>query len=119
MRLRQCLLNLLTNALKFTKEGRVQLTVDSEQREGSEIVVFRVRDTGIGMTAEQLARVFEPFVQADSSTTRRFGGTGLGLAITRRLMRKMEGDVAVESNPGEGSTFSMWLPVEHCPVADG
>ncbi|MBT3346675.1 MAG: PAS domain-containing protein, partial [Gemmatimonadetes bacterium] len=93
IRLRQCLLNLLSNAVKFTAAGRVDLTVDTARREGEKMVLFRVRDTGIGMTPEQLRRIFRPFVQADSSTTRRYGGTGLGLAITLRLARLMGGEV--------------------------
>jgi PAS domain S-box-containing protein len=111
VRLRQCLLNLLSNALKFTKDGSVELTAYAAERDDAKLVVFRVCDTGIGMTPEQLIRIFQPFVQADSSTTRRYGGTGLGLAITRRLASLMGGDVSVESVEGEGSTFIMWLPV--------
>ncbi len=112
LRLRQCLLNLLSNALKFTANGRVELTVVTSRRGDVDVVNFRVVDTGIGMTPEQLERIFQPFIQADSSTTRRYGGTGLGLAITRRLVRMMGGDVTVESVAGEGSTFTIWLPVE-------
>ena len=74
-------------------------------------MLFRVSDTGIGMTPEQLAKLFEPFSQADRSTTRKFGGTGLGLAITRRFCRMMGGDVTVESEPGKGSTFTIRLPL--------
>src|SRR6478609_6586592 len=95
MRLRQILLNLLSNACKFTKNGEVALTVAPRRIDGHNVVEFAVRDTGIGMTAEQQAKLFEEFTQAESSTARRFGGTGLGLAITRRLARMMGGDVNV------------------------
>ncbi len=111
VRLRQCLLNLLSNALKFTRDGRVELTVDRSARDDTDLAVFCVRDTGIGMSQDQLKCIFKPFVQADSSTTRRYGGTGLGLAITRRLANMMEGDVSVESVLGEGSSFTIWLPL--------
>ena len=109
MRLRQILLNLLSNACKFTKQGEVALRV-RQVIDRREWIEFAVIDTGIGMTPEQLARLFEEFSQADSSTTRRFGGTGLGLAITRKLARMMGGDVTVASKPGKGSVFSVRLP---------
>jgi adenylate cyclase len=105
-RLRQIVLNLLSNACKFTEGGEVLLTV---RREPAAITVS-VADTGIGMTGEQLGRLFQEFSQADSSTTRRYGGTGLGLAISRRLARLMGGDITVESAPGVGSTFTVRLP---------
>jgi GAF domain-containing protein len=109
MRLRQILLNLLSNACKFTKQGEVKLRVHKvmDRRNGIE---FAVADTGIGMTAEQQAKLFEEFTQADSSTAQRYGGTGLGLAITRKLARMMGGDVAVASEPGKGSVFTVRLP---------
>jgi PAS domain S-box-containing protein len=107
LRLGQVLTNLLSNAVKFTERGEVSLSV---ARAGTE-VVFRVADTGIGMTEGQVARLFCPFEQADSSTTRRFGGTGLGLAISQRLTRLMGGDITVESREGEGSTFTLRLPL--------
>jgi signal transduction histidine kinase/DNA-binding response OmpR family regulator len=110
MRVKQCLLNLLSNASKFTEGGRVTLAVSREGGNGREEVVLSVRDTGIGMTAEQTAKLFQPFVQADGSTTRLYGGTGLGLAITRRFCRMMGGDVHVESEPGRGSAFALRLP---------
>jgi signal transduction histidine kinase len=110
-RLRQCLLNLLSNACKFTTGGAIRLVLDRENPGGQECVVFRVYDTGIGMTAEQMGKLFQAFSQADASTTRRYGGTGLGLAITRKIAQLMGGDVAVESAPGEGSTFSLREPV--------
>ncbi|MEM6926529.1 MAG: ATP-binding protein [Myxococcota bacterium] len=107
LRLRQILSNLLSNAVKFTATGEVRLLV----RRLDDEVEFVVIDTGIGMDAEQQARVFEPFIQADSDTTRRFGGTGLGLAIVRRLCAMMGGTVAVESRLGEGSVFLVVLPL--------
>jgi len=110
-KLRQVLFNLLSNACKFTEDGDVRLEVERRGGEGGERLVFRVEDSGIGMTAEQAERVFEEFAQADSSTQRRYGGTGLGLAISRRFARLMGGDLAVTSRPGEGSTFILELPV--------
>jgi len=109
MRLRQILLNLLSNACKFTKEGEVKLAA-RKVRNGSNIVEFAVADTGIGMTPEQQAKLFEEFSQADAATAQRFGGTGLGLAITRKLARMMGGDVTVRSEPGKGSVFTVRLP---------
>jgi len=109
-RVRQVLLNLLSNASKFTSRGKVLLTARREYVEGTEWIVFAVRDSGIGMTPEQLAKLFRPFTQADSSTTRKYGGTGLGLAISRAFCGMMGGDIAVESQYGEGSTFTVRLP---------
>jgi adenylate cyclase len=109
MRLRQILLNLLSNACKFTKQGEVKLRV-RKIADGRNWIEFAVADTGIGMTEEQQAKLFEEFSQADSSTARRYGGTGLGLAITRKLARMMGGDVTVTSEPGKGSTFTVRLP---------
>jgi GAF domain-containing protein/DNA-binding response OmpR family regulator len=108
MRLRQILLNLLSNACKFTKQGEVTLRV-REVVDGSSWIEFAVADTGIGMTPEQQNRLFEEFSQADSSTAQRYGGTGLGLAITRKLARMMGGDVTVTSEPGKGSVFTVRL----------
>ena len=111
--MRQTLLNLLSNACKFTDHGTVELTARRERNGGGEEwLVFTVGDTGIGMTPEQMARLFEAFAQADASTSRRYGGTGLGLAITRRFCRMMGGDVEVASEPGRGSTFTARLPAE-------
>jgi signal transduction histidine kinase len=110
MRLRQILLNLLSNACKFTKAGEVKLAARKVSN-GSSFVEFAVSDTGIGMTAEQQAKLFEEFSQADATTAQRFGGTGLGLAITRKLARMMGGDVTVTSEPGKGSVFTVRLPV--------
>lgn len=108
-KVRQCLFNLLSNAAKFTEKGAIHLIV--RRTHGLEDrIVFTVRDTGIGMPPEQLSRIFEPFTQADSTTTRRFGGTGLGLAITHKFCEMMGGSVQVESAPGAGSTFIMELP---------
>ena len=109
MRLRQILLNLLSNACKFTKQGEVTLRVQ-KVLDGRNWIEFAVADTGIGMTPEQQAKLFEEFTQADSSTARRYGGTGLGLAITRKLARMMGGEVTVTSEPGKGSVFTVRLP---------
>jgi len=109
MRLRQILLNLLSNACKFTKEGEVALRV-RKVAGGRDWVELAVADTGIGMTTEQQAKLFQDFAQADSLTARRYGGTGLGLAITRKLARMMGGDVTVASEPGKGSVFTVRLP---------
>jgi two-component system, NtrC family, sensor kinase len=109
MRLKQILLNLLSNACKFTKEGEVALRV-RKVLDGRDWVELAVADTGIGLTAEQQAKLFQDFTQADSLTARRYGGTGLGLAITRKLARMMGGDVTVTSEPGKGSVFTVRLP---------
>ena len=110
MRLRQILLNLLSNACKFTKGGTVRLSVSRTEEDGQDWVDFALSDTGIGMTEQQLGRLFQEFAQADASITRQFGGTGLGLAISRRLCRLMGGDVTVTSAPGNGSIFTVRLP---------
>jgi signal transduction histidine kinase/DNA-binding response OmpR family regulator len=117
MRLRQILLNLVSNACKFTKAGEVSLRARRAQVDGRAFIEFSVRDTGIGMTSEQVANLFEEFAQADSSTARRYGGTGLGLAITRRLARMMGGDVTATSEAGKGSTFIVLLPHRAHPAA--
>ena len=109
MRLRQILLNLLSNACKFTKEGEVTLR-GRRVSNGGHWIELSVSDTGIGMTPEQQAKLFEEFTQADATTAQRFGGTGLGLAITRKLARMMGGDVTVTSEPGKGSVFTVRLP---------
>jgi len=117
LRLKQCLLNLLSNACKFTKDGRVTFSVRREmceqgqQGERGEAVLFRITDTGVGLSDEQIARLFLPFTQADESTTRRFGGTGLGLAITKKLIDAMGGTISVKSSLGSGSTFTIELPL--------
>jgi signal transduction histidine kinase len=109
MRLKQILLNLLSNACKFTKEGEVALRVRNVA-DGRDWVELAVADTGIGLTAEQQAKLFQEFTQADSLTARRYGGTGLGLALSRKLARMMGGDVTVASEPGKGSVFTVRLP---------
>jgi len=109
-KLRQSLFNLLSNACKFTQRGTVSLEVTREPGAAGDWLRFGVRDTGIGMTPEQMTRLFQEFSQADAATTRRFGGTGLGLALSRRLCRMMGGDVTVESEAGRGSTFAIRLP---------
>ncbi|GEM_PF-2495776 len=113
-KVKQCLLNLMSNANKFTSQGKVSLTVE---RDADASVVFRVSDTGLGMTQEQLARLFQAFTQADASTTKRFGGTGLGLAITRHFCAALGGDISVESTLGAGSTFTIRLPDRQEPLA--
>jgi signal transduction histidine kinase len=113
LRLRQMLVNLLGNAVKFTPSGSVTLRVQElARRERCTTLRFEVADTGVGIEPEMQARIFEPFTQADSSTTRRFGGTGLGLAIVRRLVDMMSGQLDVKSEPGRGSTFSVTLTFE-------
>ncbi len=107
---RQCLLNLLSNATKFTEQGSITLTVRAGGDGAGERIQVAVADTGIGMTPEQMGKLFESFSQADSSTTRKYGGTGLGLAISRRFCRLMGGDITVTSAPGQGSTFTLELP---------
>jgi len=111
-KVRQAVFNLLSNACKFTKEGIVRLDVARESAAGEDWITFAVSDTGIGMTGEQMGKLFQEFSQADASTTRDYGGTGLGLALSRRLCRMMGGDITVESEIGEGSTFTIRLPAE-------
>jgi signal transduction histidine kinase/CheY-like chemotaxis protein len=115
-KVRQILFNLLSNAAKFTRMGRVTLAATRPTRGDGERLEFEVSDTGIGMTPEQVVGLFKPFSQADASTTRYFGGTGLGLAITQHFCRMLGGDVTVESEYGKGSTFTITLPVV-CPKA--
>jgi len=132
-KVRQNLLNLLSNASKFTQNGTITLTVKqidsppssplplSAPESGNApcpmpsaplpYILFQISDTGIGITPEQQARLFQPFIQADTTTTRKYGGTGLGLAITRRFCQMMGGDITMFSQPGQGATFTMWLPV--------
>jgi signal transduction histidine kinase/CheY-like chemotaxis protein len=110
IKVRQCLLNLLSNASKFTDNGVITLSAHRIVRDGSDWLAFRVSDTGIGMTPEQISRLFRAFTQADESTSRRYGGTGLGLALTKKFCQLMGGDVSVASEPGKGSTFTIELP---------
>jgi signal transduction histidine kinase len=115
-RLRQILFNLLGNAAKFTDQGRIALEVSREGSEEAEGLVFRVTDTGIGLSPEQQARLFQPFTQAEPVTARRYGGTGLGLAISRGFAQMMGGSIAVDSVPGKGSTFALRLPRDLPPA---
>ncbi len=116
LRLKQILVNLVGNAIKFTKKGHILIRVSCEDSLPNGAIHFDVCDTGIGMTEEQAARIFEPFTQADGSTSRRFGGTGLGLTISKRLATLLGGDIHVRSQAGEGSTFSVW--VDAGPLGD-
>jgi signal transduction histidine kinase len=110
MRLRQALLNLLSNANKFTERGTITVDPRQGQENGRDWVTISVADTGIGMTSEQMDRLFQEFSQAEASTTRKYGGTGLGLAISKRFCQMMGGDITVTSEPGKGSTFTIRLP---------
>ena len=114
LRLGQILTNFVNNAVKFTERGEIRLNIELLERTGEKVQLkFSVRDTGIGMTKEQSAKLFQPFTQADMSTTRKHGGTGLGLTICRRLVELMGGRIWLESEPGVGSTFffTVWLGV--------
>jgi PAS domain S-box-containing protein len=118
-RIRQCLLNLVGNAIKFTTQGEVVLEVCSlGQQSGRSLVHFEVRDTGIGIPPDAIQKLFQPFTQADSSTTRKFGGTGLGLSIVRKLVEMMGGQAGAQSEPGKGSTFWFTLPLEPVVTAE-
>lgn len=110
MKLRQILINLLSNANKFTESGSITFEVYKQSRGNQSGYCFHIRDTGIGMTKDQLDKLFQPFTQADASTTRKYGGTGLGLAISQRFSQIMGGNIQVESEFGMGSTFTCWLP---------
>ncbi|WP_256757026.1 response regulator [Cohnella sp. WQ 127256] len=116
-KLRQILINLLSNASKFCKNGRITFEVSCHPRNAIDGYQFSVKDTGIGMTSEQLEKLFQPFSQGDSSTTRKYGGTGLGLAISQRFCEIMGGTISVESMPEQGSTFTCWLPAS--PATEG
>ncbi|MBI1216219.1 MAG: response regulator [Alphaproteobacteria bacterium] len=111
-RLRQILINLIGNALKFTSEGSVDVEVRQEQKESGPFLRIKVRDTGIGVEPQNFSLIFERFKQADSSVSRKYGGTGLGLPISKRLAGLMGGDISVESAPGEGSTFTLLVPMK-------
>ncbi len=112
MKTRQILLNLLSNAAKFTRAGRIELDLRPCTIDGRSSIAFTVTDTGVGMTPEQAAKVFDPFTQADVTTTRKYGGTGLGLALVSRFCRLMGGDVSVETTPAVGSRFLVRLPID-------
>ncbi len=114
LRLRQIIVNLLGNAIKFTNEGLIAVRVRCEGTGASNVLRIDVTDSGIGMTREQIGRLFQPFTQADESTTRRFGGTGLGLTISRKLANLLGGDIGIESEPGIGSTFTVWIGCGSC-----
>jgi PAS domain S-box-containing protein len=109
-RFRQSLLNLAANACKFTRDGLISLEAGRENSVDREWILVKVRDTGIGISPAQMAKLFQPFTQADSSTTRKYGGSGLGLAISRKFCNLMGGDITVESTPGAGSTFAIRIP---------
>src|SRR5262249_10220781 len=110
IRFRQALLNLASNANKFTEKGTITIAAQQGQENGRDWVTFAVSDTGIGMTPEQMGKLFQEFSQASSTTASKYGGTGLGLAISRRFCQMMGGDITVESEPGRGSTFTIRLP---------
>jgi signal transduction histidine kinase len=110
MRLRQALLNLMSNANKFTERGTITVQAHQARENGRDWITIAVADTGIGMTAEQMGKLFQEFSQADASTTRKYGGTGLGLAISKRFCQMMGGDITVDSEQGKGSTFTIRLP---------
>jgi signal transduction histidine kinase len=110
IKVQQILLNLLNNAAKFTVEGQIVLTVSRETVEDSDWVYFRVVDTGIGISPDQMEKLFQPFTQADTKIAREYGGTGLGLVISRSFCRKMGGDIDVESELGKGSSFTARIP---------
>ena len=112
MRLRQTLLNLMSNANKFTERGVISVDARQRPENGRDWITIAVADTGIGMTPEQMSKLFQEFSQADASTTRKYGGTGLGLAISKRFCQMMGGDITVESEPGTGSVFTVHLPRE-------
>jgi signal transduction histidine kinase/CheY-like chemotaxis protein len=120
-KVRQTLFNLLSNASKFTDKGSIHVLVTAKQGPTGERIAIAVRDSGIGMTPEQMGKLFQSFSQADNSTTRKYGGTGLGLAISRKFCQMMGGDITVTSEPGKGSTFTMELPrtvvIGDAPVA--
>jgi signal transduction histidine kinase len=110
MRLRQALLNLMSNANKFTERGTISIDARQGHENGRDRITIAVADSGIGMTPEQMSKLFQEFSQASSTTASRYGGTGLGLAISKRLCQMMGGDITVESEPGRGSTFTIRLP---------
>ena len=110
MRLRQALFNLMSNANKFTDHGTITIDAGQQQQNGSDWITLAVKDSGIGMTAEQMGKLFHEFSQASSTTASKYGGTGLGLVISKRFCQMMGGDITVESEPGHGSTFTIRVP---------
>jgi signal transduction histidine kinase len=120
MRLRQALLNLMSNANKFTEKGTVTIAAHQKQENGRDWITLSVADTGIGMTPEQMSKLFQEFSQASSATASKYGGTGLGLTISRRFCQMMGGNITVESAPGKGSTFTIRLPrIVEAPNKEG
>jgi GAF domain-containing protein/DNA-binding response OmpR family regulator len=117
-KLKQSIINLLSNASKFTQNGTIRLAARAVLRGATPFASFAISDTGIGMTPEQTAKLFQPFTQADGSTTKRFGGTGLGLAITKHFCEMLGGEVSLQSEPGKGSTFTILLPVRASPTKE-
>ncbi len=109
-RLNQCLMNLASNAIKFTEDGHVYVNVSVEENKSGSFIRFDVEDTGVGIAADKHEGIFDAFVQADGSTTRKFGGTGLGLTITKQLAQLLGGDLSVSSEVGKGSVFSLVIP---------
>jgi len=110
MALRQILFNLINNAAKFTTKGKIELSISRDHSYAEEAIIFRLSDTGVGISEDQINGLFQPFFQGDSSVTKRYGGTGLGLTISRQLCNLMGGDISVKSMPGEGSVFSVTVP---------
>src|SRR5690606_17652116 len=118
LRLRQVLLNLVSNAIKFTEKGEVRLRVEKVRHQAEMTwIQFRLSDTGIGMSPEQMAQLFKPFTQAETSTYRKYGGTGLGLSITQMLIRLMKGHIRVHSEQGVGSVFWVTIPFKEAESA--
>ena len=119
IRVRQALLNLASNANKFTERGTVTIAAQPQRNDGRDWITIAVADTGIGMTGEQMGKLFQEFSQASSATASKYGGTGLGLVISRRFCQMMGGDITVESEPGRGSTFTIRLPANRKPAPAG
>ncbi|HXV29270.1 MAG TPA: ATP-binding protein [Sinorhizobium sp.] len=117
MKLRQCVLNLLSNAVKFTQNGRIEVGYERRLHNDVPHIVITVSDTGIGISKEDIAKLFQPFVQADPSIMKQYGGTGLGLAITRRIAQLLGGDVSVVSMEGKGSSFTLRVPADYKDAA--
>lgn len=117
LRLRQCLLNLLSNASKFTKNGKINVTVDVVRWKDADAIRLQVTDSGIGISSEQMAKLFQPFVQADASITRAYGGTGLGLSITRKICELLDGEVTLQSKLGAGTTCAIVVPATREPAS--